>query len=617
MPFPVLDRVDFTPTAIRYPLADYFNPTINPNFVRGDSYSMPAMGRVTVADLVRMAKSLVDDDSINDIIPMLAEHNNISNPYTRKMYRYVYDILPADRKYLIFWTSFGSVRGREPNLHDFTVNLQKLRSIDYYESYRDTIKSTFTITKVEPSNYDTFMCTEEQLAELAANLASTGLFNMAHEALLNNEDNVLSIWDYFCPFLIRSIILYQNDLPVFTPTGNTEEYGDDYQDLCRPSQLLLVAQEGTQVNYSVSRQRVNFSMILPPGDRRRLERVLNYSANVISYLPYTIKGQKEQKAPLYGVELEANGAYTAKELITAQKDLFFICKSDSTIYGTFQNCYELVTVPATLRAHKRLWAEFFEKIDYSKFDTSKNTGNGMHVHIGRDSFTMPHLNRFTWFITNPANFDFILAVSERPNAKNLAEWAKMPNHYAARTKTTASRQAVRTNGSLRGAVHYKGNKTVEVRLFKGIVSYATVVKNIEFVDSVFHYTQAASLIKTELSDYLAWLATTPKNKYQMLKAFLSELKVDSFTVAAQLNSYLWSEANDSTIGDKLNKAPFKVTPAHIVYLNKKRRKRTFILKDGKIECLFKTGGLLAKLDKSIQQKQTRGAATFVTTEFAA
>ncbi len=77
---------------------------------------------------------------------------------------------------------------------------------------------------------------------------------------------------------------------------------------------------------------------------------------------------------------------------------------------------------------------------------------------------------------------------------------------------------------MRGAVHYKGEKTVEIRIFKGIVSYATVVKNIEFVDSVVEFTRTANTNQVTLKHYLNWVSSLPSNKWilQLMKQITSQ-----------------------------------------------------------------------------------------------
>jgi hypothetical protein len=350
--------------------------------------------------------------------------------------------------------------------------------------------------------------------------------------------------------------------------------------------------------------------------RREISSVLNYSSNVLDFLPFTIRSPKEEKAPLYGIELEASTDYSPADAITHQKDLFFICKSDGSITGKGYYKYEIVTVPATFKSHKRLWADWFSKLDYNKFDTSKNTGNGMHVHVDRKAFyNKEHLDKFTWFFINPANYDFHFEVSERPNKHDFQRWSPTPclESRGASTKLKTLKSAAACNGGLRGIVHFKRDVSVEVRMFKGVVSYATLVKNLEFVDSVFHFTGEHRSLQISLKTYLNWLNSLPKNKYTMLRKFLSELAtLETILTSNEIKEYLYLHTSVESTVNKLNKAPFKVTNKHLTILNKERKKRTYILnKDGSISLAYAIGGKLAPLDVEFQQKMNRGSSAFV------
>lgn len=615
MPFPVLNKVDFARTGNFLPPTDYFNPTINDEFHE----SIPSYvqrGTLTVSTAMTIAQNLLCDESLEDVLLYIAQHNCAGRSTAiLNILRAIYKELPEDKKWLLFYVKLTYDGETERNIFAYRVSFRYPYRVSYNESSCDM--ATVSAPLYTAHNLDLeFDVLSDRLEPFRQALPQT--LETATRYFNEHSGSVISWTDSIAPSLVGLTYRYAVGASLFYPDGDQYNFPVHF-DWASPAAIRNYIRDGIGItlNLNNSATKITFSARHKPGDRRIIERVLNYSANVFDYLPYTIKGPKEPAAVLYGVELEANGDYTPKELITAQKDLFFIMKQDGSVWGSKSQNYELVTVPASLKAHKRLWAEFFEKVDYQMFDTSKDTGNGMHVHIDRKAFKTGHLNRFTWFITNPANEDFILAISERPNKRNLEEWARMPEHSRLPTKLKAAQQASLTNLGIRGAVHYKRDKTVEVRLFKGIVSYATVVKNLEFVDSVFHYTQQTALSQLSLKHYLAWLQRTPKNKYQMLKAFLSEVKLPDLVASSEVVELIWTEKAEHTVAEKLNKAPFKLTNAHITYLNKKRRKRTFILKDGTVKCIASSGGLLAKLDKSVQQKQTRGAATFAMTNFAA
>jgi hypothetical protein len=611
MPLRILDRTTFAPTNSRLPLAEYFDPTKNTDYYircQGDAVN----GLVSLSTISTICKSLSDEESFDEAAPIiLQQYSNDGNGTWTTLFKEIYKLFPENDRWILFFSGLTM----DSWITNSVVKVKFYTFINitngYNEFHRDHYSFNFNATYRD----NEYSLTEAQKTAFINGLASRNIIQNVTERNFSTPQKVNHA-DSNLPRLPAIIFRYYSNLVVFYPAGDYRSFNVAH-DWTTTKSIAGYISAGLKFNMKVNTgNQIRFSVIPNTANRDFFERIFGHNQNILEYLPIKIKGPKEPSAILYGVELEANGAYTPKEIIAAQKDLFFLMKADSTIRGSHANNYELVTVPASLKAHKRLWAEFFERVDYEKFDTSKQTGNGMHVHIGRECFSKSHLNKFTWFITNPSNFDFIYCISERPTTQNLREWAPLPT-YGHPTKILGSKSARNVNSGLRGAVHYKGNKTVEVRLFKGIVSYATIIKNLEFVDSVYEYTRLHELSQIGLSHYLKWLNDTPKNKYTLLKAFLNEIKAEEFAITAFLNDYLWSASSEEQIAAKLNKAPFKVTASHLNILNKKRRKKAFILKDGIVITSFRSGGLLAKLDKATQQKQTRGSVTLSVSDFAA
>lgn len=428
---------------------------------------------------------------------------------------------------------------------------------------------------------------------------------MEHDYLLRCSSHSRFINTSYKFLADRGIVMFSRpgrDHENIRPSVAHERYLGLSDDL-RPRALFTAEFQDSSVYFLLKQPRSTAS-------RDMLSQVLNYSTNVLDMLPFTIRGSNEQYSPLYGIELEACSDYSPQQIIAAQQELFFIMKQDGSISGEGRHKYEMVTVPCTFKVHKRLWAEFFNKVDYTQFDTSKSTGNGMHIHIDRTAFKAKgHLNRFTWFFSNPANFDFLFEISERPTKNDMTRWAPLP-HLGLLRKSQAMGRAINTFSNLRGAVHFKQNKTVEIRMFKGVVSYATIIKNLEFIDSLFHYTLEQSITNITLPKYLAWLTALPKNRYSTLREFIAQFKnLELVMISNELKEYLFTESKPEVVLAKLKTAKFKVTNRHLTVLNKERRKRTFILdKEGNLQLAYSNGGKLASLDKSLQAKMTRGNA---------
>lgn len=348
-------------------------------------------------------------------------------------------------------------------------------------------------------------------------------------------------------------------------------------------------------------------------NRTPLYSVMNYSVNVLRVLPYPNKEPKEKDPVLVGVELEVSTDYSIRDLVDAAKDPFFIGKQDSSISGSKSNRIELVTAPSSFKYLKRAYAQWLNNLDYTEFDTTTTTNNGMHVHVGREHFEdNTHIRNFCWFFNNPANSDFLIYISERGNYEAMMRYSPFYQFPNGTTRTKAFRQVYHFLGSgFRGITNFKGGwesaKTVEVRMFRGVVSYASIVKNLEFVEAIFHFTKGlTSYRQLTLSGFLSWLQETNANKYILLKKFIDMGDVKKMTVAADVKDVLFNETNEERIIQLLQHSSLKITNEHISVLNR-GKKRTFQLnkETGEISIIYHNRSKLQPLDKSFAQRYLR------------
>lgn len=347
-------------------------------------------------------------------------------------------------------------------------------------------------------------------------------------------------------------------------------------------------------------------------NRHLLYQVFQYTQDVTTMLNGPRK-LKSEGTPVYiGVELELTTNYTINNLIDATKEPFFIAKQDSSISGSKPNRMELVTVPGSFKYLKQQYALWFNNLEYDKFDCTTNTSNGMHVHVDRKAFDDDyHIRNFCWFINNPANTPFIVAMSDRGSLQAMQHYTpflQFPNNS---TRTTAFKKCHRLIEGHRGATNLKGGwaaaKTVEVRIFKGIVSYTAIVKNLEFVESVFHFTQSLrSYREMSLSAYIDWLFKTPTNRFSILKKFIENQDIEKFLITADVKDIIFNESDPEKIAQMLIKSGIKLTNDHVSFLNK-GQKRTFTLdKDSGVLNVLKTNIFkLANLDVDLAKRFTR------------
>lgn len=345
-------------------------------------------------------------------------------------------------------------------------------------------------------------------------------------------------------------------------------------------------------------------------NRGPIECILNYSTNVLYYLGDGFdKTSNEVNPPFYGVELEVSTNHSPRDIVNANEELFCIVKSDSSVNGSKRQAFEIVTKPCSLKIQKIRWLEFFKKLppDESMWDISTSTNNGMHVHIGDDIFrTKKHLRTFVWMLTNPCMEDFILEVSERPNKRDLQRWSNYGD-YEKQDKVfdfvRAERMGLRDDHRMLLSVR-PGRPTVEVRMFKGIVSYATIVKNLEFVDSMVHASMDMPNMAC-LDDYLAWLMKTPKSKYRFLKLFLEQLNLEELSNNSKIESEFYGIQDLNMIVGTINKDPrFVANTSVLNYLRKQFPEYKFSLnkKEGIVSYTRTNTGKLYSMDTGVLER---------------
>jgi len=267
-----------------------------------------------------------------------------------------------------------------------------------------------------------------------------------------------------------------------------------------------------------------------PQIRDRISEKLNYTASPISNIAYSeddllkvnrLKG--EHNPFMVGVELEVSTKYTMAQMAKAQEVPFFIGKDDGSISGKFSNCIELVTIPMSIAAQKKHWAHFFSNVDYEKFDCSTKTNNGLHIHVGRDMLEPYHMKNIAYFMAHPNNKEFLHILSERHTETQYAKFPTFERNISNVKVFKNCESSLRSLGKYSILNFTSGKPTIEFRLFKGIVSYASVAKALDFVQALVTWTHEPTFFTDiTLANFLEYLRKSPKNRYIALKEFLKE-----------------------------------------------------------------------------------------------
>lgn len=196
--------------------------------------------------------------------------------------------------------------------------------------------------------------------------------------------------------------------------------------------------------------------------------------------------------PFLGFELETNcrASYSekrmmniagARHLISAHASDYLYAKEDGSITG-----FEIVSHPTTVDAHRRLIVpEAFRALatdfQQSSWTSVDGVGAGLHVHINKSSFAKPsHIQRFQMF--HYVNSDIIKKFAGRDSRR----WATFDKPDDARLMDLSRGMSQYNRYS---AMNFQNSSTIELRYFRGSLQTDTLIGVLEFVHSVWRYTQ--------------------------------------------------------------------------------------------------------------------------------
>lgn len=588
--------------------SDFFHPIKNP--VCFEYESPENHGQVLIADMIKILTQFWCDENINDwdFVKSSCFFGSLSEDEHHDFLQLANHV-PADKR----WTL--SFLNRNGKLNDrFYLKYQNLDNKDIYR--RRLIQTNNSGRNTEILSFHTGDSVFTELNNIVNYYHNYFTDLLDGKMYWHTEHNgaISHLFRHAIQFLCNYPFV-QDEIGHMTIASARTRY---YQS-SSPEDIVFTPRFDNRDRNIIS---ILMSIKVSKRNRSALYNIKSYTTDVLSILPYPLKEQKENNPLLVGVELEVCTDYHIRQLVDAAEDVFFLGKSDSSITGNKHYCVELVTAPASIKYLKRQYALWFNNLDYSKFDTSTDTNNGMHVHVGREHFRNElgtedknHIRNFCWFINNPANTDFFVYLSERGSLAKMQSYTPFYQFSRGSSKLRAFKEICSSVGSggFRGATNFKGGwdnaKTVEVRIFKGIVSYACIVKNLEVVDSVFHFTRSLTSYRDlTLKGYLKWLSNTPRNKYSVLKKFIDQADISKFIVASDVRDLIFNEDNPEKIVEKLNKAPFKLTNDHVTYLNR-GRKRTFVLnkETGQLNVDQNKRSKVAFLDKEIAARYLRAS----------
>lgn len=258
------------------------------------------------------------------------------------------------------------------------------------------------------------------------------------------------------------------------------------------------------------------------------------------YLPHTSKYQSintdKIKPRYFGIEFEFEvynyfGFEKLRRLAEEISEFTFLFyfKHD----GSLKIGSEAVTHPFTwkwLNNNNKIIKEFINVL-YKNYALKTNGRNtcGLHIHVTKFKQDEMIHALLTKFISN--NIPFFKHISDRnlsPSFSSLEEYASLNQfrgEFNSNKKTNLIKyfREKKEFSNRYTAVNFHPFRTIEFRLFSGILKYEYILKNIEFVKSLFSYLQVkqhGNIDHVTLDNYLDEIKEK-RNLYPHLYDFLN------------------------------------------------------------------------------------------------
>ena len=234
----------------------------------------------------------------------------------------------------------------------------------------------------------------------------------------------------------------------------------------------------------------------------------------------TVKGVATPGVLYMGIELEvakmADLADEFHERMSFDEREFLYMKEDGSLGA---DGVELVTHPATMDGFKKMFP--FESLDWARREGARSFAYhscGFHIHVSRSAFSPTHMWKFVKFQMH--QYELCQKVAQREDS-SYATWHWEQSEHNDLPEYIKGKKS---NGRRYLAINFQNRNTVELRYFKGNMLRGAIMKNLEFVQSVYDYTKGLTVrdvafgALNNLDHYYEWLDSN--EGYENLKYFL-------------------------------------------------------------------------------------------------
>ena len=242
----------------------------------------------------------------------------------------------------------------------------------------------------------------------------------------------------------------------------------------------------------------------------------SYGTNVISLQGWPKETQTDELC--FGVELEMeNRRETSISQITRAlggplgDGRYILCSDGSLNNGGV----ELITLPYRLEYHQQsdLWDKTLSAVRSIARSGRYTSHCGMHVHINRKALTNLTVGKMLVFINSRQTAHLVTAIAQRDNGGYCARYEKkLRNGWDERSGHTE-------------ALGLTGKGTCELRIFRGNLRKARVLKNLEFAHALCQWAMASSIKQLEKPDLFMTFVKDQKKRYPNLSAYFGVKRI--------------------------------------------------------------------------------------------
>lgn len=255
-----------------------------------------------------------------------------------------------------------------------------------------------------------------------------------------------------------------------------------------------------------------------------LDTVMSYNTDIFSHLAHGFLKYGSESDNYMGVELEycttSRSDQTVKQVREGLGGMA-ICKHDGSIEG---DGFEVVTLPATLRYHKKeLWNLFDEKV--KPVLQEYHDGCGIHIHVNRRhpetskvNLTKAHVQKLAVMVNCANNVEFTKTITGR-----------RPTRYCRAADNSELNWTGNCSSSFAGEPKYSQlntsrTDTIEFRMFKASGDKHTIFTYLEFVHSLVEYTRQAPMSKLSMVDWCQWFENNNSRYFYLKKMHGARIK---------------------------------------------------------------------------------------------